>query len=65
MKKKKPTKTIGRMHTIQVALFMNAKSPEKREFLRHLEFQKDLREHLADVVRAVRSLNKVRGGSEL
>lgn len=61
--KKKPasTKTIERLHTLQVALFAKNKSPEKREFLRKLEFQRDLREHIADVVRAVRSLNKIRG----
>ena len=61
MKKKKPNRTIERLGTIQAALFSNARNPDKREFLRHLEFQKDLREHVADVVRAVRSLNKVRG----
>ena len=64
MKKKKPNQTIERMQTIQVALFATSKSPEKREFLRYLEFQKDLREHLADVVRAVRSLNKMKGAGE-
>ena len=61
MKKKKPSETLERMRTIQVALFSNAKSPDKRELLRQLEFQKDLREHIADVVRAVRSLNRPRG----
>ncbi|HVJ64594.1 MAG TPA: hypothetical protein VM901_05015 [Bdellovibrionota bacterium] len=64
MKKKKPSQTIERMRTVQVALFANAKNPEKRELLRYLEFQRDLREHIADVVRAVRSLNKIKGASE-
>jgi hypothetical protein len=64
MKKKTATKTIERLNTLQVALFMKTKNPEKRELLRQLEFQKDLREHLADVVRAVRSLNKARGNGE-
>lgn len=61
MKKKPSTKTIERLSTFHAALFLNAKNPEKREFLRQLEFQKDLREHLSDVVRAVRSLNKIPG----
>lgn len=64
MKNKKPAaipKGIEKLQMIQVALFSNPGSPEKRELLRHLEFQKNLREHLSDVVRSVRALNKNRG----
>lgn len=65
MKKKNQsaTKTLAKFKEIQIGLFSKAPSVEKRELIRQLEFQKDLREHLAEVVRAVRSLNKMKNGA--
>lgn len=63
MKKNKNTQnSILRMNQIRVALFSDADNPEKRELIRQLEFQKDLREHLADVIRSIRTINKTKHG---
>jgi len=63
MKKKNTNKKIfDDLKSIQVALFKSAEDPEKRELLRKLELHADLREHISDVIKAMREMNKVRTG---